>query len=175
MIDDNTTKQAIKDTKWRIIEKHERITCYDAMQRQDQRMLIEMCNDTNWHFISPMIGRICTCLALAKMLSPLVVNGHKAPPYSNATSLFFLDLALILIFISPTLFLIMRQPPIGPLWSSFPVHVQLLACLLGSTISPPLESNTRKESTKITMESPTYYDPQDMKVEWITIHETRIT
>ena len=154
MIDDNTTKQAIKDTKWRIIEKHEHITCYDAMQRQDQRMLIEMCNDTNWHFISPMIGRICTCLALAKILSPLVVNGHKAPPYSNATSLFFLDLAL---------FLIMRQPPIGPLWSSFPVHVQFLACLLGSTISPPLESNTEKESIKSTRESPTYYDPHDIR------------
>ena len=100
MIDDNTTKQAIKDTKWRIIEKHEHITCYDAMQRQDQRMLIEMCNDTNWHFILPMIGRICTCLALAKILSPLVINGHKAPPYSKTASLFFLDLALILIFIS---------------------------------------------------------------------------
>ena len=93
------------------------------------------------------------------ILSPLVVNGHKAPPYSNATSLLLLDHCLDLDLHFSPIVLDHAATPLVLFDLPFPIHVQLLACLLGSSISPPLESNTEKKNIKCTRASPTYHDP----------------
>ena len=118
------------------------------MQRQDQRMLIEICNDINWHFNPLKIQRTCSCLALAMILSPLVVNGHKAPPYSNATSLLLLDHCLDLdLHFFPIVLDHMATPFLVLFDLFFPVHVQLLTCL-GPQFLPLWNQTPKRKALK---------------------------